>query len=526
MSSFTERLLAAATAATALIAAAALDGPPGLSPSVETRVSAQQTPARADAADAGDAAARTQCVTCHKVPPPDVLPRSIWRDEVARMFLIKNNQPEPAGPPGTAARMVLLPPDWQAIVRYYEATAPERLPAPEKWPAPDRTLVFRRRLVTPPQSPPTPSIANVRLVDLHHDGRLEVVASDMRFGSVMSFNPWEAQPQVTQIAQVPHPAHIEPIDFDKDGILDFLVGDLGQFLPSDHRKGAVVWLRGRKDGTFAPLSLDGWPRVADVEAADFDGDGRLDLAVAAFGWRRTGDFTILKNETTNYDRPSFTPIQIDKRTGSIHVPPVDLNGDGRPDVVALFAQEHESVVAFMNTGPGIRFESKTIYEAPHPNWGSSGIQVVDLDKDGDLDVLLTHGDTFDDKILKPYHGIQWLENKGTFPFTAHDLATLPGVHRAEAADLDGDGDLDIVACALVSSDDAETATLPALVWLEQTRPGGFARHVIEVGLPTHATLAVGDYDQDGDVDIVTGNFSFGPPVESWFVVLENLRVRK
>ena len=108
----------------------------------------------------------------------------------------------------------------------------------------------------------------------------------------------------------------------------------------------------------------------------------------------------------------------------------------------------------------------------------------------------------------------------------HTLATLPGVHRAQAVDLDGDGDLDIVACALVSSDDAETATLPALVWLEQTRPGVFERHVIEAGLPTHATLAVGDYDQDGDVDIVTGNFSFGPPVESWFVVLENLRVRK
>jgi hypothetical protein len=29
---------------------------------------------------------------------------------------------------------------------------------------------------------------------------------------------------------------------------------------------------------------------------------------------------------------------------------------------------------------------------------------VDLDGDGDLDVLLTHGDTFDDAIIKPYHG--------------------------------------------------------------------------------------------------------------------------
>jgi hypothetical protein len=348
----------------------------------------------------------------------------------------------------------------------------------------------------------------------------------MRFGSVMSFKPYEPQPQVTEIGQLPHPSHVEPVDYDKDGILDLLVGDLGQYLPSDHEQGAVAWLRGRKDGTFAPLSLDGWPRVSDVQAADFDGDGRLDLAVAAFGWRRTGHFTVLENETTDYARPSFSPVRVDARTGAIHSPIVDLNGDNRPDVVVLFAQEHESVVAFLNTGPGIQFEPKTIYEGPHPNWGSSGIQVVDLDKDGDADVLLTHGDTFDDKILKPYHGIQWLENTGTYPFTVHALATMPGVHRAEAADLDGDGDLDIAACALVSSDDAETAALPALAWLEQTRPGVFERHVIQVGLPTHATLAVGDYDADGDVDIVTGNFSFGPPVEGWFEIWENLRVRK
>ena len=107
---------------------------------VQTALAAGQAAPGPSGVAAGEAAARSQCVTCHKVPPPDVLPRAIWRDEVARMFLIRNKQPEPAGPPGTAARMVLLPPDWQAIVRYYEANAPERLPAPEKWPAPDRKV--------------------------------------------------------------------------------------------------------------------------------------------------------------------------------------------------------------------------------------------------------------------------------------------------------------------------------------------------------------------------------------------------
>jgi hypothetical protein len=287
--------------------------------------------------------------------------------------------------------------------------------------------------------------------------------------------------------------------------------------------GGVAWLRGRKDGTYARVRLDGWPRVADVEAADFDGDGRLDLVVAAFGWRRTGGFTILKNETIDYDKPSFVPHQFDARTGSIHGIPADLNRDGKPEVIALFAQEHEMVIAFVNQGD-MHFDPQVIYAAPHPNWGSSGIQLVDLDKDGDLDVLMTNGDMFDDKILKPYHGIRWLENTGSFPFVEHPLAPLAGVARAQAVDLDGDGDLDIVACALVPAEGLDLRSLPSVVWLEHTRPGTFERHVLEAGLPAHATLDAGDVDHDGDVDIVVGNFN--APGQGIVEIFENRGVRK
>ena len=115
----------------------------------------------------------------------------------------------------------------------------------------------------------------------------------------------------------------------------------------------MVWLRRQPDGGFHAFTLAGrLPRVADVQAADFDQDGDLDLVVAAFGWRWIGGIYLLENRTTDWTRPSFVRRELDSRTGPIHVPVADLNGDGREDFVALIAQQHETVVAFLGDGRG------------------------------------------------------------------------------------------------------------------------------------------------------------------------------
>ncbi len=453
-------------------------------PSRNTVAFAAQAQAAPTAVQTDEQQARAVCGTCHLFPPPDILPREAWRDEFQRMMYLRENRQPPGAPASRFNRTLTLPPDMQQALTYFISRAPEHLPAPERWPETSESPVtFARTTLSMPDMPETPAVSHVELVDVDGDTRVDVLGSDMRQGVIFTGHPANPRAPLTILASIPHPAHVTMTDVDGDGVQDLLVGDLGEFFPADHDKGAVIWLRGLGKGKFGATWLDGWPRVADVESADFNGDGKNDLAVAAFGWRKTGQISIVENRTADASRPEFRNHTIDLRHGAIHILPVDLNHDGKMDFVSLFAQEYETVFAYINTGAGdFTFQQKVIYAAPHPNWGSSGIQLVDLDKDGDLDVLLTHGDTFDDGIVKPYHGIQWLENRGGYPFVEHTLAQMPGVHRAEAADIDGDGDLDIVACALLAGgSDVDEKSLPALVWLEQTKPGVFVRHTIEMG---------------------------------------------
>src|SRR5207249_1861453 len=160
-----------------------------------------------------------------------------------------------------------------------------------------------------------------------------------------------------------------------------------------------------------------------------------------------------------------------------------------------------------NNGKG-EFRKETIYAAPHPAYGSSGIQVVDINGDGRPDVLYTNGDILDAPyLLKPYHGVHWLENRGQFPFTDHALTSMPGVSRAVAADLRGTGLKDIVAVNFLPPElfpQRQQLQLDSVILLEQKSPGQFKRHALETIACDRFTCALGDVFATGRIDLVTG----------------------
>jgi hypothetical protein len=478
--------------------------------------------------EATAAEVRQFCGTgCHAYPPPDTFPRSAWRREVKQAYDFFRNSDLPVDFPSQ-----------ESVALYYEHHAPEALPLlKNEPPAHALPVSFRRHDYRIPDNPAHPAISNVNLVHLFDRRRLDILACDVRQGQVLVLQPYAAEPAWRVLyARGPdqgfNPAHAEVVDIDGDGVPDVLVANLGSFTPTDARCGSVLWLRGLGDGRFEPHTLlDGVGRVADVQAADFRGTGKKDLVVAVFGWRNTGAVLYLENQTAEWSKPHFVPRVVDDRHGAIHVPVGDIDGDGKPDFVALISQEHETVVAFLNQGGG-KFRKETIFTGPHPAYGSSGIQLVDLNGDGKLDVLYTNGDILDPPyLLRPYHGVQWLENRGRFPFEHHPLTSMYGVMRAVAADFTGRGRMDVAAVSFLPAEQfpqRQELKLDAVILLEQTAPGKFVRHSLETVTCDHFTCAAGDLYGDGVTHLVTGSSGLneGIPIDRAVTVWENSGPRR
>lgn len=355
-----------------------------------------------------------------------------------------------------------------------------------------------------------PWITHLTIADLDKKGRPVIIVCDARANQVSCIRRLPTGEYVeTPLGQpIAGPVHAAVVDIDGDDDLDILVASMGIVIPSDARTGAVVLLENDGAGHFTNrVLLDKTYRVTDVEVADLDGDGDLDLVVGQFGYFE-GQVQWRENQG---DGKYASHVLLDL-AGTIHTPIADLDGDKKPDIAALVSQDWEEVHAFFNQGQG-KFAVRILYGSTNKDYGSSGLTVADLDRDGDMDIIYTNGDGFDYSTpgARPWHGVQWLENDGHGKFTFHRVGSLPGAYSPLVIDLDGDGDLDIVATS--GFNDWNKPDAVALAWFENDGGMKFARRDL-AREPTHQITVTGaDLDGDGDVELVSGGFCFYPPFD-------------
>jgi hypothetical protein len=440
------------------------------------------------------------CARCHALPPPDLLPRSHWPPMIDKMTAIIETY---------RLGQDITPDELTVIRRYYNDNAPDALaPLPPDGSASPLTFdpipIGNPPAVRPDGMPPM--ITNVRVVRLDSAGHTGVLVCDALEGTVSyigrATGSWRESPLARDL---PAPAHTEVADLDGDGRPDIAVACLGGLRPTEDPIGQVVLLMNNGPRFVPRVVLSGVARACDVRPADVDGDGDIDLIVAAFGLYKTGGALWLERTADG----NYTPHVVLQSNGVSHVPVADLNADGKPDFVALVSQEHEQVIAFVNSGAG-NFDKIVLWQGPHPMYGCSGIELADMDRDGDADILFTNGDALDiDTMPKPWHGVQWLENLGDMRFRYHDIGRFYGAYRAVPVDLDGDGDIDVVATSMMNAWD--NPARQAVIWFENDGSMSFTPRVLSTSPTFLVTADVGDLTGNGRQDIVTGGLYVFPP---------------
>lgn len=421
--------------------------------------------------------------------------RKTWASNIATMtgWMREKNLP-------------VIPEELDTLVRYYESNSPESFEMPRVLFEED-SLGLRKLAVGSPPQYDRPQVTDLNIVDLFGEGRLGALICDNRRGVVSWLTQDDGQWTETALTRVNAPVKTKVFDYEGDGDLDVVICGMGYMHPNDDLIGEAHLLLNEGGRNFNMIGLlRGVARITDILPGDFDGDGDTDFVVAKFGWRTTGGLMWLQQLAPG----RFQAREILPVNGAMNLEVLDYDGDGDQDFVTLVAQQHESLVLFSNDGLG-NFRNSVLIQATHPSYGSSSFEMVDLDQDGDRDILLSNGDMMDENPeWKPYHGVRWFERDGD-DYVPHDLSFMPGCYCAKARDMDGDGDLDVVASSLHFFWDEQD--FPSLIWLENDGEQNFTKRLLDYAPTNLARFDIGDLDGDGRPDILAGGMHVPGPLD-------------
>jgi hypothetical protein len=323
--------------------------------------------------------------------------------------------------------------------------------------------------------------------DADGDGDTDVVASAYWAGEIVLFlnrggDPVEWDSRII-VSDFTNAGAAVLADVDQDGRVDILGGadELGQ----------VAWWR-NNGGDPAEWNqttiVSGFAGVHDVAVADVDGDGDVDLVVPGYEadeiawWRNDGGTPI-----------GWTGFSVDSAVDyptKVHL--VDLDDDGDVDIVGT--AWHDAVVSWWSNDGGeiprwSRQDIATGFVGTH--W----VDVADVDGDGRLDVLAAAMDRGELAWWRQ-HGDETIEWQWNTVTTA-----LEGAVSVDAADLDGDGDIDVAGSGWSPNG--------GVSWWENRNGLGtsWRRHVVDDDFGESSSVHVADVNGDGALDVLATSWN-------------------
>lgn len=338
----------------------------------------------------------------------------------------------------------------------------------------------------------------IATADLDGDGDLDITSADALPNNDLYWFENDGQGRFQKhFIQMDDPERLERHgigDIDGDGHLDVvivknLIGDLLWFKNSGKPADGKLWKR----HVIANRKI---PGAYDVALGDYDGDGDLD--VAASTWRLSNNFVWFENDGTPAHGQWKMRLIDQLTTETRMIRAADIDDDKDLDLVGT-ARQAPLVVWYENNKNGAQIEwkkhviDKTSLEPLHG-------QIVDMDADGDLDLVMSLGMTYTGN--PSAEQVVWYENNGQPAqgiWKKHLIADgYTGSFEACAADIDGDKDVDVVATAW--GKDGKVA------WFENTGAPSqnWKQHTIKNDWPRANAVRIADLDGDERPDIVAG----------------------